>query len=169
MNELALERTAKPVSRDQILRRERGQEKIVFPVQLKTSKSLVTMPRLMPSLVNVTTIHTNTHTWYIICMYQCCFNAVSSPSRARSLRNLLVSGNECGRVFPAGVGPGSPSRNAANWLPSRFSLSVETRRRYGWLRMMVFPGARLFPSPNLVPFGRVAARERQGALSRRAW
>ena len=89
--------------------------------------------------------------------------------RARSLRNLLVSGNECGRVFPAGVGPGSPSRDAANWLPSRFSLSVETRRRYGWLRMMVFPGARLFPSPNLVPFGRVAARERQGALSRRAW
>ena len=90
-------------------------------------------------------------------------------SRARSLRNLLVSGNECGRVFPAGVGPGSPSRDAANWLPSRFSLSVETRRRYGWLRMTVFPGARLFPSPNLVPFGRVAARERQGALSRRAW
>ena len=89
--------------------------------------------------------------------------------RARSLRNLLVSGNECGRVFPAGVGPGSPSRDAANWLPSRFSLSVETRRRYGWLRMMVFPGARLFPSPNLVPFGRVAARERQGALSRRVW
>ena len=89
--------------------------------------------------------------------------------RARSLRNLLVSGNECGRVFPAGVGPGSPSRDAANWLPSRFSLSVETRRRYGWLRMMVFPGARLFPSPNLVPFGRVAARERQGALPRRAW
>ena len=90
-------------------------------------------------------------------------------SRARSPRNLLVSGNECGRVFPAGVGPGSPSRDAANWLPSRFSLSVETRRRYGWLRMMVFPGARLFPSPNLVPFGRVAARERQGALSRRTW
>ena len=71
--------------------------------------------------------------------------------------------------FPAGVGPGSPSRDAANWLPSRFSLSVETRRRYGWLRMMVFSGARLFPSPNLGPFGRVAARERQGALSRRAW
>ena len=96
------------------------------------------------------------------------WHRASSP-RARSLRNLLVSGNECGRVFPAGVGPGSPSRDAANWLPSRFSLSVETRRRYGWLRMMVFPGARLFPSPNLVPFGRVAARERQGALSRRAW
>ena len=25
------------------------------------------------------------------------------------------------------------------------------------------------PSSNLVPFGRVAARERQGVLSRRAW
>ena len=87
--------------------------------------------------------------------------------RALSLQNL-VSGYECGRVFPAGVGPGSPSRDAANWLPSRFSLSVETRRRYGWLRM-VFSGARLtLPSSNLVPYGRVAARERQGALSRGA-
>ena len=107
---------------------------------------------------------TLTNTYYVEC-------PVGSNLRqdTRSLRNLLVSGNECGRVFPAGVGPGSPSRDAANWLPSRFSLSVETRRRYGWLRMMVFPGARLFPSPNLVPFGRVAARERQGALSRRAW
>ena len=33
-------------------------------------------------------------------------------SRALSLRNLV--GNECGRVFPAGVGPGSPSRDPAN-------------------------------------------------------
>ena len=33
--------------------------------------------------------------------------------RALSLRNL-VSGYECGRVFPAGVGPGSPPRDAAN-------------------------------------------------------
>ena len=38
-----------------------------------------------------------------------------------------------------GVGPGSPSRDAANWLLSRFCLSVETRRQYGWLRM-VFSG-----------------------------
>ena len=67
-------------------------------------------------------------------------------SRALSLRNL-VSGYECGRVFPAGVGPGSLSRDAVNWLPSRFSLSVETRRRFGWLRMMVFPGAHLFRAP----------------------
>ena len=121
-----------------------------------------------------TTTHTQPH-WgtlsipcrtFVFCNLR---STTPTTSRARSFRNLLVSGNECGRVFPAGVGPGSPSRDAANWLPSRFSLSVETRRRYGWLRMMVFPGARLFPSPNLVPFGRVAARERQGALSRRAW
>ena len=69
-----------------------------------------------------------------------------------SLRNL-VSGYECGRVFSAGVGPGSPSRDAVNWLPSRFSLSVETRRRYGWLRMMVFPGAHLFGAPIWCPSG----------------
>ena len=54
-------------------------------------------------------------------------------TRALSLRNL-VSGYECGRVFPAGVGPGSPSRDAASWLPSRFGLLVETRRQY-------FPGS----------------------------
>ena len=80
------------------------------------------------------------------------FAFFSCTSRALSLRNL-VSGNECGRVFPAGVGPGSPSRDAANWLPSRFSLSVETRRRYGWLRMTVFPGARLFRAPIWCPSG----------------
>ena len=37
----------------------------------------------------------------------------NKTSRALSLRNL-VSGNECWRVFPAGVEPGSPSRYAAN-------------------------------------------------------
>ena len=72
-------------------------------------------------------------------------------SRALSLRNL-VSGYKCGRVFPAGVGPGSPSRDAANWLPSRSDLSVETRRQYGWLRM-VFSGVRLFRAPIWWPSG----------------
>ena len=72
-------------------------------------------------------------------------------SRALSLRNL-VSGYECGRVFPAGVGPGSPLRDAANWLPSRSYLSVETRRQYGWLRM-VFSGVRLFRAPIWWPSG----------------
>ena len=56
-------------------------------------------------------------------------NTSQSP-RTLSLRNLVL-GYECGRVFPAGVGPGSLSRGAANWLSSRFSRSVETRRRHG--------------------------------------
>ena len=77
----------------------------------------------------------------------------------------LVSGYGCGGVFPAGVGPGSPSRDAANWLPSRFSLlSVETRRRYGWLRM-VFPGERLFRAPIWCPSGGVHGGTREAGSS----
>ena len=72
-------------------------------------------------------------------------------TRALSLRNL-VSGYECGRVFPASVGPGSPSRDAINWLPSRSGLLVETRWRYGWLRI-VFPGVRSFRAPIWCPSG----------------
>ena len=53
-------------------------------------------------------------------------------------------------------------------MPSRFSRSVETRRRYDWLRMM-FPGARLFRAPIWCTSGGMAARERQGALSQRVW
>ena len=126
--------------------------------------NIILLSRIFPINLNTTTVLLLIYRQYHITPVR-----TSIRECVLVLQNLLVSGNECGRVFPAGVGPGSPSRDAANWLPSRFSLSVETRRRYGWLRMMVFPGARLFPSPNLVPFGRVAARERQGALSRRAW
>ena len=82
------------------------------------------------------------------------------PLRALSLRNLVL-GYECGRFFPAGVGPGSPLRDAANWLPSHFSRSVETRQRYGWLRM-VFPGSRLFRAPIWCPSGgRLHARGKE--------
>ena len=41
-------------------------------------------------------------------------------SRALSLPHL-VSGYECGRIIPAGVGSGSPSKDAANWLSLRLS------------------------------------------------
>ena len=71
---------------------------------------------------------------------------------------LLVSGYECGRVFPAGVGQGSSSRDAANGLSSGLSQSTETRRRYGWLRM-VFPGARLFRAPIWCTWGGGGTRE----------
>ena len=85
------------------------------------------------------------HVWLSGRIYAC------MVTRALSLRSL-VSGYECGRVFPAGVGLGSPSRDAANWLPSRSDLSVETRRQYGWLRM-VFSGVRLFRAPFWWPSG----------------
>ena len=83
-------------------------------------------------------------------------------TRALSLRNL-VSGYECGRVFPAGVGPGSPSRDALCCL-----RDSACRLRRGAEDDGV-PSCAPLPSPNLVPFGMVAARERQGVLSRRAW
>ena len=78
--------------------------------------------------------------------------------RALSLRNLVL-GYGCGRIYPAGVGPGSTSRDVFNRLSCRFSRSVETRRRYDWLRM-VFPGARLFRAPIWCPSGGGATREK---------
>ena len=71
---------------------------------------------------------------------QICY--IPSPLQSLNLSNL-ISRYECGRVFPAGVGPGSPSKDVVNWRPSRFCLSVEAQQWYGWLRM-VFPGVRLF-------------------------
>ena len=65
-----------------------------------------------------------------------------------------------------GMGAGSPSRDAANWRFSRFSRSVETRRRYGWLRIAL-SGARLFEL-QFGAFREMAACERQGELSRKA-
>ena len=89
-------------------------------------------------------------------LHQLLYNNVScilliDISRALSLQNL-VSGYECGRVLPAGVGPGSPSRDAANWLLLRLGLSVETRRQYGSLRM-VFLGVHLFQASIWWPSG----------------
>ena len=177
-------------------------QKNIFPVQLTTSR-IGNPTRLMHTLLYMITTH---HTYILrnlVSAYECgrVFSAgvgPGSPSKYAAnslplrfslsvetrrrygwlemvfpgarlpLRNLVL-GYECGRVFPAGVGPGSHSRDAANCLPSRFSLSVEMRRRYGWLGIMVFPGARLFRAPIWCPSGSVAAYERQGALSRRAW
>ena len=78
-------------------------------------------------------------------------------SRAFCLRKL-ISGYGCGRVFPADVGPGPPSRDAANWLSSRLSRSVETRRPYGWARM-VFSCARPLRAPIWCPSGGGSTRE----------
>ena len=66
--------------------------------------------------------------------------------------------------FSAGVGINSTSRDAADWLSLRFSRSVETRRRFGWLRMVCTSSELQFGA-----LWEVVARERQGALAEKAW
>ena len=70
----------------------------------------------------------------------------ASPPPETWFRGMSVGGS----FRRVQVGPGSPSADAANWLPSRFGLSVETRRRYSWLRM-VFSGVRPFRAPIWCP------------------
>ena len=83
--------TAEPVSRGQILRRERGQKGIfVFPVQLTTS-TIGNLTRFIHTLLCVMTIHT-----YILLLYDMIVNIALSPfcwircpgqkSRLRTLR-----------------------------------------------------------------------------------
>ena len=62
-----------------------------------------------------------------------------SCTRSLSLINL-VSGYDCRRGLSGGCRAGL---TLERWLSSRLGLLVETRRRYGWLRM-VFQGVRLF-------------------------
>ena len=61
MSRLTRDGMAEPVSRDQILRHERGQGNIIFPVQLTTSR-IGNLTRLIHTLLYVMTIHTYIHT-----------------------------------------------------------------------------------------------------------
>ena len=58
MSRLTRDGTAEPVSRDQILRRERGQGNIHFPVPLTTSR-IGNLTRLIHTLAICVTIHTD--------------------------------------------------------------------------------------------------------------
>ncbi|CAM9482873.1 unnamed protein product [Ascophyllum nodosum] len=60
--------------------------------------------------------------------------------------------------------PGSPSRDAASWLSLRFSQSVETRRRYGWLKMALTRCAPL-PASVWFPSGGGGTREAGGTVA----
>ena len=64
------------------------------------------------------------------------------------------------------VGSGSPLRDAVNWLSLRFSRSIETRRRYGWSRMML-PCARFFQAPIWCPPGGGGTREARNTVAKR--
>ena len=66
MSRLTRDGTAEPVSRDQILRRERGREMFIFPVQLTASRTNGSLTRLIHTLVHVMTIHICI--LYIICI-----------------------------------------------------------------------------------------------------
>ena len=72
---------------------------------------------------------------YPVDPYSCHMYDHTYNFRALSPRNLVL-GYERRRIFPSGVGLASPSRDATNWLSSRFSRSVKTRRRFGWNRMV---------------------------------
>ena len=122
MSRLTRGGTAESVSRDQILRHERGRGNIHFSCSADHVRDWQPYPVDPYSC------------------YMCDYTYIEPDPKP------------VGRVFPAGVGPGSPSRDAANWLPSRSDLSVETRRQYGWLRM-VFSGVRLFRAPIWWPSG----------------
>ena len=128
------------------VRRHRASEPQASPERLLPWQ--VTMDQLICASFS------HTHYWYEVGILQV-LAIYTSPFPPK-----LGSRYECGRVFPAGAEPGSSLRDAANWLPSRFGLSVETPRRYGWCAPL--------PSSNFVLFGGVAARERQGTLSRRS-
>ena len=57
MSRLTRDGTAETVTRDQVLRRERGQETFIFPVQLTTSR-IDNLTRLILTLAIYVTIHT---------------------------------------------------------------------------------------------------------------
>ena len=85
MSRLTRDGTAEPVSRDQILTRERDRKIFLFPVQLTTSR-IGTRTRLIHTLAVCVTIHTCVPTvtrsyLTIVCVLLCClfsFNMITS-------------------------------------------------------------------------------------------
>ena len=73
MSRLTRDGTAEPVSRDQILRHARGQGKIIFPVQLTTSR-IGNPTRLTHTLLYVMTIHTYIPTANLRVLVRCDLN-----------------------------------------------------------------------------------------------
>ena len=69
MSRLARDGTAEPVSRDQILGRKRGQEKISFPVELTTSR-IGNLTRLTITLA-ICDDHTYIHTYDPVSRRRC--------------------------------------------------------------------------------------------------
>ena len=68
--------------------------------------------------------HIGESKWIVVC--------TSYSDIGGSLRTLVL-GYKCERTFPAGVRPGSPSRDAANWLSWRFGRYDRLRRGGGMI------------------------------------
>ena len=81
-------------------------------------------------------IRVNRVTYCVSMAFTYQFSLVPSPSLLNLERPFVVLGYECGRVFPAGIALDLPSRDNTDCLSTRFGRSVETRRRFGWLRMV---------------------------------
>ena len=80
MSKLTRDGTAEPVSQDQILRRERHREKLIFPVQLPTSR-IGNLTRLIHTTlaIRVTIQCTGCHDYRYYCCL--CVNKRSSPNK----------------------------------------------------------------------------------------
>ena len=91
MSRLTRDGTAEPVSRDRILRRERGQGKLFFLVHLTTSR-IGNLTRLFNSLA-ICYDHTYIYIYIYICMYVCTVTHIARVriNRVRSPVLLVVS------------------------------------------------------------------------------
>ena len=84
--------TAEPVSRDRILRRERGQGKVlIFPLQMTTSR-IGQLTRLIHTLLCVMTIHTFKHALYRVQYHPCSKQLVGVKSEKDVVRFSLLDG-----------------------------------------------------------------------------
>ena len=97
---------------------------------------------------------------YYVCMYVCMNIYRDNGNTSSSALTFVPSPSETwfrgmsvGGSFRRVEGRGLTLERSSNWLPPPQSgLSVETRRQYGWLRM-VFSGGRLFRAPTWWPSG----------------
>ena len=80
MSRLTRDGTAEPVSRDQILRHERGQGNTIFPVQLTTSR-IGNLTPLIRTVLYVMTIHTHIHL---------SDESIDNCQRRRKRRNIII-------------------------------------------------------------------------------
>ena len=97
MSRLTQDRTAKPVSRDHILRRERGQGISILSVQPATTSRIGNLTRLIRTLITLHTVHSIMYpecsSTYVLSVHSC-YNTVS----AALLSSPVISTNEDPRI-----------------------------------------------------------------------